>query len=75
MQLDLIEVVLANAESAAVKKGSQMPRHLISGVHEWINEIPIVPSYYLAKPQPEERTWGNRKILLQQSFLAGPRII
>ena len=25
-----------------------MPRHLISGAHEWINEIPTVPIYYLA---------------------------
>ena len=30
-------------------------RHLISGAHEWINEIPIAPIYYLAKPQPRER--------------------
>jgi len=29
--------------------------HLISDVYEWINEIPIVPIYYLAKPQPRER--------------------
>jgi len=28
--------------------GSQMPRHLISDAHEWINEIPTVPIYYLA---------------------------
>jgi len=28
-----------------------MPRRLISGVHEWINEIPTVPAYYLAKPR------------------------
>ena len=28
---------------------SQMPRHLISDAHEWINEIPTVPIYYLAK--------------------------
>ena len=34
-----------------------MPRHLISDVHEWINEIPTVPIYYLAKPQPRERAW------------------
>ncbi len=26
-----------------------MPRHLISDVHEWINEIPTVPIYYLVK--------------------------
>jgi len=25
-----------------------MPRHLISDVHEWINEIPIVPICGLA---------------------------
>ena len=31
-----------------------MPRHLISDAHEWINEIPTVPIYYLAKPQPRE---------------------
>ncbi|KAL0745249.1 hypothetical protein Bca101_102255 [Brassica carinata] len=30
----------------------QMPRHLISDAHEWINEIPTVPVYYPAKPQP-----------------------
>jgi hypothetical protein len=24
---------------------SQMPRHLISDAHEWINEIPTVPTY------------------------------
>ena len=26
-----------------------MPRHLISDAHEWINEIPAVPIYYLAQ--------------------------
>ena len=39
--------------------GSQMPRHLISDAHEWINEIPTVPIYHLAKPQPRERAWHN----------------
>ena len=34
-----------------LKLNSQMPRHLISDAHEWINEIPTVPIYYLAKPQ------------------------
>ena len=24
-----------------------MPRHLISDAHEWINEVPSVPSHYL----------------------------
>ena len=32
-----------------------MPRHLISDAHEWINEIPTVPIYYLAKRQTRER--------------------
>ena len=41
--------------------GSQMPRHLISDAHEWINEIPTVPIYYLAKPQPRERAWKNQR--------------
>ena len=40
---------------------SQMPRHLISDAHEWINEIPAVPIYYLAKPQPRERAWRNQR--------------
>ena len=38
-----------------------MPRHLISDAHEWINEIPTVPIYYLAKPQPRERTWEEQR--------------
>jgi len=38
-------------------EGSQMPRHLISDAHEWINEIPTVPIYVLANPQPRERAW------------------
>ena len=28
-----------------------MPRHLTSDAHEWINEVPTVPIFYLAKPQ------------------------
>ncbi len=38
-----------------------MPRHLISDAHEWINEIPAVLIYYLAKPQPRERAWDNQR--------------
>ena len=38
-----------------------MPRHLTSDAHEWINEIPTVPIYYLANPQPRERAWNNRR--------------
>jgi len=34
-----------------------MPRHLISDAHEWINEIPTVPTYGLANQQPRERAW------------------
>ena len=39
----------------------QMPRHLISDAHEWINEIPSVPIYYLAKPQPRERARAHQR--------------
>ena len=38
-----------------------MPRHLISDAHEWINEIPTVPIYCLANPQPRERAWNNQR--------------
>ena len=38
-----------------------MPRHLTSDAHEWINEIPTVPIYYLANPQPRERAWNNQR--------------
>src|SRR5271165_1908409 len=34
---------------------------LISDAHEWINEIPTVPIYYLAKPQPRERAWKSQR--------------
>ena len=37
-----------------------MPRHLIGDAHEWINEIPTVLIYYLAKSQPRERAWINK---------------
>ena len=46
---------------ASPQFGSQMPRHQISGAHEWINEIPTVPIYYLAKPQPREWTWEDQR--------------
>lgn len=38
-----------------------MPRHLISDAHEWINEIPTVPIYYLANSQQGERTLQNQR--------------
>uniref|UniRef100_A0A834VHH4 Uncharacterized protein n=2 Tax=Arthropoda TaxID=6656 RepID=A0A834VHH4_SARSC len=61
------EELSGSAESGALSsvlenpKASQMPRHLISDAHEWINEIPTVPTYYLAKPQPRERAWQNQR--------------
>ena len=30
-------------------KVAKMPRLLIKDAHEWTNEIPSVPTYYLAK--------------------------
>jgi len=38
-----------------------MPRHLIRDAHEWINEIPTVPSYDSANSQPRERAWQNQR--------------
>ena len=38
-----------------------MPRQIIRDAHQWINEIPIVPIYYVAKPQPKERAWGKQR--------------
>ena len=55
-----------------VIEGSQMPRHLISDAHEWISEIPTVPTCYLAKPQPRERAWGiqrGKKTLLSLTLV------
>ncbi|CDW61345.1 hypothetical protein TTRE_0000980101 [Trichuris trichiura] len=57
-----------------------MPRHLISDAHEWINKIPTVPIYCLAKPQPRERAWQNqrgKKTLLSltlhdSAYMSGP---
>ncbi|EJW82769.1 hypothetical protein WUBG_06322 [Wuchereria bancrofti] len=37
-----------------------MPRHIIHDAHEWINEIPTVPIYYLAKPQPSKHSGEGR---------------
>jgi len=34
-----------------------MPRHLISDAHEWMNEIPTVPTHTLANVQSRERAW------------------
>ena len=38
-----------------------MPRQITTETHEWINKIPTVPIYYLAKPQPGEQTWENQR--------------
>ncbi len=42
-------------------EGSQMPRQVIFGAHEWINEIPTVPTHSPANPQPRERAWHNQR--------------
>lgn len=38
-----------------------MPHHLISGMHEWMNKIPTVPTYHPAKPNQENRVGGISK--------------
>jgi len=40
-----------------------MPRHLIGDAHEWINEIPTVPTHSLAKLQPSQRSWDSTYVL------------
>ena len=62
--------VRVNAGSNYDSEGSQMPHHLISDAHDWMNEIPIVPPYYLAKPQPRERAWNNQQGKKTQLSLA-----
>jgi len=38
-----------------------MPRHLISDAHEWINEIPTVPTCFSANLQSRERAWQRQR--------------
>jgi len=55
-----------------------MPRHIISDVHEWSNEVPTVPSCIPAKPQPRERAWKNqrgKKTLLSFTLVSRCRVI
>ena len=47
--------------SDATQTSASEQRDLISGAREWINEMPIVPVYYLAKPVPKERAWDNKQ--------------
>ena len=49
-----------------------MTRQITTDAHEWINEIPTVPIYYLAKPQPRERAWNcqrGKKTLLSLTLV------
>lgn len=47
--------------SPGLRDGKTWGTTRISDAHEWINEIPTVPIYYLAKPQPRERAWKNQR--------------
>jgi len=50
-----------------------MPRQITTDAHEWINEVPTVPIYYLAKPQSRERTWKyqrGKKTLLSLTLIS-----
>ena len=48
--------VVRSAKSLAEWRAGSRDAHE-SDAHEWSNEIPTVPNYYLAKPQPRERAW------------------
>ena len=57
-------------------EGSQMPRHSICDAHEWIIEIPTVPTHCLAKLQPRERAWHKwrgKKTLLSLTLVASAK--
>ena len=43
------------------QRGASLAGSTWSDAHEWINEIPTVPIYYLANPQPRERAWHNQR--------------
>jgi len=55
----IISASQGESDSNIINPNKQMPRHLISDFHQWINEIPTVLIYYLAKPQPRELIWQN----------------
>ncbi len=46
-----------------------MPRHLIGDAHEWINEIPTVPTHSLAKLQPSQRSWDNVLVFAETQYI------
>ena len=46
-----------------------MPRHLTGDAHEWINEIPTVPTHSLAKLQPSQRSWENLCVVVIDKVL------
>jgi len=41
-----------------------MPRHFIGDAHDWINEIPTVPTHSLANLQPSQRSWDYSCVIL-----------
>jgi hypothetical protein len=45
-------------EQLGLSEGSQMPRHLISDAHEWSNEIPTVPIYYVLSSETTAKGTG-----------------
>ena len=49
-----------------------MPRHLIGDAHEWINEIPTVPTHSLAKLQPSQRSWDLYLCVLCVTWVLPP---
>ena len=51
------KVYIFDHKIQSVPHGNMRIKTLISDAHEWINEIPTVPNYYLANPQPRERAW------------------
>ncbi|KZT63150.1 hypothetical protein DAEQUDRAFT_680874, partial [Daedalea quercina L-15889] len=58
---DRLGVCVIRNQATGEGSGVQTPSKEHGRSPQWINEIPTVPIYYLAKPQPRERAWQNQR--------------
>ncbi len=57
----VISLVRVNKSLCHVTQGGREGvEEMAANGTKWINEIPTFPIYYLAKPQPRERTWEDQ---------------
>ena len=57
----IISILKTPALRVCADASIQIPHHLISDMHELINEIPTVPIYYLVKLQARELAWRQQR--------------